>query len=98
MELDSVDLQILQCLYDDSRIPVSKIANILKIKANHVKNRISQMEKAGIIEEYTSVLKPEDMGLKKMCLLRIEGKQMENEPSTRTLLKSLLNEVLIFSF
>ncbi len=52
-ELDSVDERILLELQREGRATITQVAEPLPVSANTVRNRISAMEEAGIIERYT---------------------------------------------
>lgn len=51
--LDSVDQGILYQLQQDSRTPVTAIADELNVSDNTVRNRITKLEDRGIIEGYS---------------------------------------------
>lgn len=51
--LDQTDIQILNLLIDNSRMQWQEIGNEVHLTGQAVKNRISKMEKAGVIEGYT---------------------------------------------
>lgn len=52
-ELDSVDERILLELQREGRATITQVAEPLPVSANTVRNRISAMEEAGVIERYT---------------------------------------------
>jgi DNA-binding Lrp family transcriptional regulator len=51
--LDSIDQQILYHLQQDSRTPVTAIADELNVSDNTVRNRITKLEDSGVIEGYS---------------------------------------------
>jgi len=51
--LDAVDQQILYQLQQDSRTPVTAIADELNVSDNTVRNRIAKLEERGVIEGYS---------------------------------------------
>jgi len=51
--LDAVDQQILYYLQQDSRTPITMIADELNVSDNTVRNRIRKLEERGVIEGYS---------------------------------------------
>lgn len=52
IDIDTLDYQILQIISTDSRIPSSEIAKKLDVSIDNIKNRISRLQKNGIIQAY----------------------------------------------
>lgn len=57
--MDDTDRQLLALLRDNARIPVIALAKKLHVSRGTVQNRISKLEKSGVIVGYTVRLKPE---------------------------------------
>jgi DNA-binding Lrp family transcriptional regulator len=53
--LDALDLQILEALTGDARIPLVTIATQVHLSRNAVRQRIERMERDGVIDGYTVV-------------------------------------------
>ncbi|MFW6320678.1 MAG: Lrp/AsnC family transcriptional regulator [Halohasta sp.] len=51
--LDAVDQQILYLLQEDSRTPITAMADELNVSDNTVRNRIEKLEARGVIEGYS---------------------------------------------
>lgn len=51
--LDQTDIQILKLLSDNSRLQWQEIGDLVHMTGQAVKNRVSRMEKSGVIEGYT---------------------------------------------
>jgi Lrp/AsnC family transcriptional regulator, regulator for asnA, asnC and gidA len=54
--LDSTDIKILNALLKNSRTPITKISDKLKISNVATQQRISKLEASGIIKSYTTVI------------------------------------------
>lgn len=57
--LDKIDLQILQLLRQDGRMPHSAIAKTIGLSGPAVHERVRKLEQKGIIAGYCAVLDPE---------------------------------------
>jgi DNA-binding Lrp family transcriptional regulator len=49
LELDSIDLQILQTLQQDCKIPLARIGDLVGLSAPSVIERIKKLEHGGVI-------------------------------------------------
>ena len=56
--LDRTDLQILEILKDHARMSYSEIGSAVGISRVSVRNRMEEMEKAGVIQGYKTVVDP----------------------------------------
>ena len=54
--LDEMDMKILDELIDNARTPTMEISRRLSLARASVRERIEEMEAAGIIEGYTAVI------------------------------------------
>lgn len=54
--LDEINMKILDELIGDARAPIIKIGRRLQVSRSSVRERIEEMEAAGIIEGYTAVI------------------------------------------
>lgn len=68
---DSIDIQILNCLLSNSRVTTTSIADRVGISNVATKQRMSKMEKAGIIKGYTTVLDYSAIGYRTVAYLGI---------------------------
>lgn len=57
--IDEKDNQIINLLLEDSRMSYSDIGDRIGLSRTAVKNRISELEKSGLIKGYTVVLDPQ---------------------------------------
>jgi Lrp/AsnC family transcriptional regulator, leucine-responsive regulatory protein len=55
--LDSIDQKILMLLKDNARLPLVAIAKIVGLSRSATQERLSRLEKTGVIEKYTLRIK-----------------------------------------
>ncbi|MGE5626559.1 MAG: Lrp/AsnC family transcriptional regulator [Solirubrobacterales bacterium] len=60
--LDQTDIEILNLLMRNSRIQWQEIGDEVHLTGQAVKNRISKMEKSGVIQGYTIKINPAEIG------------------------------------
>lgn len=70
--LDEKDKQILDILTTDGRMSFSDIGSKVGLSRTAVKNRITEMEKAGIIKGYRAVIDPQNISDKMTFVVNIE--------------------------
>jgi Lrp/AsnC family leucine-responsive transcriptional regulator len=63
MALDAIDLEILQALQEDCKIPLARIGDRVGLSAPSVIERIKKLEQAGIVRGYHAVLDSRGVGL-----------------------------------
>lgn len=63
LELDSIDLQILQTLQQDCKIPLARIGDLVGLSAPSVIERIKKLEHGGVIRGYHAVIDGKQIGL-----------------------------------
>jgi Lrp/AsnC family transcriptional regulator, leucine-responsive regulatory protein len=61
-EIDSLDEEIIKVLTNNARMPVTEIADRLKITPRKVQYKIKELEKRGVILAYKAHLNPRAMG------------------------------------
>ena len=76
LEIDELDLQILQILYEDSRIAFTEIARILDVPDTTIHFRVKKMKKQGIISRFTINIPPQKLGFKHIILLIINLEEL----------------------
>ena len=67
--MDSIDKKILSILQKNNKISYNKLAKELKMAASTVHNRVKNMEKKGIIKNYSAILDLEKTGYHSAALL-----------------------------
>ena len=60
--MDKIDIQIVNLLTDNARIPVKQIADAVGLSSPSVKTRIEKMQKEGIIRGFRTDLDPRFSG------------------------------------
>lgn len=79
---DRVNLRILECLAKHGRMPYAQMAEMLKLSANAVRDRILSMERRGVIRGYQAVLNPDAMKRPVHVLALMEPGPARPEPIT----------------
>jgi DNA-binding Lrp family transcriptional regulator len=82
--LDSIDIQILRMLQEDSRTSYRKIADALGIAVGTVYNRVKRLEDEGIFKAYTVIVDPTKMGYDLTAVILVQAggphlAEVENE-------------------
>ncbi len=80
-EIDSVDMQILDCLQQDARMPYTDIAKKLIVSGGTIHQRINKMTEAGIIKGSKLIIDYSKLGYGVTTLLGIflqSAKDLEN--------------------
>jgi len=82
--VDDVDLQIINLLQEDCRLSFNKIAGKLGISAGTAFNHVKNLEKNGVLKNYTVITDSSKLGynLTAVVLVQIEGEHLidvENE-------------------
>ena len=70
--LDALDQKIVRLLIENARISYSDIGQEVGISRVAVKARIQALEQRGIIEEYTTIIKPQKISGAVSCYFEIE--------------------------
>jgi Lrp/AsnC family leucine-responsive transcriptional regulator len=60
--MDKIDLNILDLLQDQGRMPFSEIANKVNLTPPSIMERIKKLEDKGIIKKYTAILDAKKLG------------------------------------
>lgn len=83
-KLDSVDLQIIRALEEDSRVSLRKLAHRIGLTPNILHHRIKNLESESVILGYMPIVDASKMGyaLTAIIMIQVEGGHMievENE-------------------
>ncbi|WP_297435409.1 HTH-type transcriptional regulator LrpA [Thermococcus sp.] len=70
--LDERDKIIIEMLTKDARTPFTEIAKVLGISETAVRKRVSALEKAGVIRQYTIVVNPSKLGYNLVSLTGVD--------------------------
>ncbi len=78
IKLDNLDLQIISLLQEDCRLSFNKIANKLGISVGTAYHRIKNLEKNGVIKNYSIMIDSTKIGynLTALILIQAEGKHL----------------------
>ena len=71
MSLDRYDAAILDQLQKDGRLPIVELAEHVGLSSTPCARRVKQMEQAGIIQGYTAVIDPGQLGLKVQAFVQV---------------------------
>ncbi|HET9693415.1 MAG TPA: Lrp/AsnC family transcriptional regulator [Steroidobacteraceae bacterium] len=82
--MDDLDRQLLGLLRGNARLPVATLAKRLKVARGTVQNRLSKLERDGVIAGYTLRLRTqdEDRRIVALMLLAVEGNSVEDVLAT----------------
>lgn len=84
--IDEIDQRIVKLLIANARLSYSDIAEEVGLSRVAVKTRIQQLEKKGIIEEYTTIINPQRISGAVSCYFEIE-----TAPETFSTVSEILN-------
>ncbi|MDO5441383.1 MAG: Lrp/AsnC family transcriptional regulator [Bacillota bacterium] len=84
MSLDTIDVKILEVLQSNARISVSELSKQVNLSLSAVSERLKKLESSGVIEEYTTIIKPSAME-KELSVLML----VSLESTTGTAVKEL---------
>lgn len=75
IKLDDTDAELLALLRSDGRMPVATLAKKLRVARGTVQNRMSRLEREGVIVGYTVRLKPqaETQRIRALMTVAVEG-------------------------
>ncbi|MGH9245081.1 MAG: Lrp/AsnC family transcriptional regulator [Acidimicrobiales bacterium] len=74
-ELDGIDLQLLHLLADDARMSQRELARRVSMSAPAVADRLTRLERAGVIRGYRAELDREKLGFPLVAIIGIEAIQ-----------------------
>lgn len=92
LTLTQIDKKILIELVNNARIPITKLAEKIKSTPTIVRNRIRNLEKAGIIIQYRISINLEKLGLEFFkSIIHMENQDINDEKSLITYISQLPN-------
>jgi DNA-binding Lrp family transcriptional regulator len=71
-KIDTINLEIIQCLSRDCRASYRDISSVIGITPNAIKGRINKMVCNGIIQSFIVNVNPGLFGYEKECLLTVK--------------------------
>lgn len=82
-QFDETDIQILDILQKDGRITNADLAKAVGLSAPSVLQRVRNLEQAGIIKQYVTILDAEKMGRKLNAFVNVSLALHEEKPIER---------------
>lgn len=77
--MDQTDKMILDALSENSRTSISDISKKTGIPNSTISNRIRKLEQNNVIEQYTTILNPEKIGVNITALIIIQTETEKHE-------------------
>lgn len=104
MSLDRIDHALLLALEQNSRISLKTLAKELNVKTSTIYHRLHKLKESSVLDSFTIVLNPDQLGLVNNYSLKIKSKKMVSGPLDMMFLETLskylsenYNEVLFSS-
>jgi len=88
-KLDALDIQIIDILQLEGRIPVTQIGAIIGVPHTTVRDRIQRLEEEGVIERYAAVINPAKVGYPISCLIHVTMEQKMDLEETISVLRGI---------
>ena len=83
--MDSVDMKLLKMLGNDAHVPLRKMAREVGLSTSGVRRRIKQLERSGLIKQYSALIDPRKFGYGIMAFVSVDV----DSRSMRELVRSL---------
>ena len=83
--MDSVDMKLLKMLGDDAHVSLRKMGREVGLSTSGVRRRIKQLERSGLIKQYSALIDPQKFGYGVMAFVSIDV----DSRSMRELVRSL---------
>jgi DNA-binding Lrp family transcriptional regulator len=79
IKLDDTDRTLLKYLQENARVSNAELARRVELSPPGLQKRIRKLEKAGVIEQYTTILNHETVGYDMLCFVQISLVRHESE-------------------
>ncbi len=83
--MDSVDIKLLKMLNNDAHVPLRKMGREVGLSTSGVRRRIKQLERSGLIKQYSALIDPRKFGYGVMAFVSVDV----DSRSMRELVRSL---------
>ena len=83
--MDSVDMKLLKMLSDDAHVSLRKMGREVGLSTSGVRRRVKQLERSGLIKQYSALIDPQKFGYGVMAFVSIDV----DSRSMRELVRSL---------
>ncbi|MHA1521333.1 MAG: Lrp/AsnC family transcriptional regulator [Promethearchaeota archaeon] len=74
--MDKVDIKLLAALEENARVSLKNLARDLNVKTSTIYHRLHKLRESNILERYTIVINPKEIGLTVNKLISIRLKKM----------------------
>ncbi len=74
--MDKVDIKLLAALEENARVSLKNLARDLNVKTSTIYHRLHKLRESNILERYTIVINPKEIGLTVYKLVAIRLKKM----------------------
>ena len=85
--MDRIDVKILECLKENSRINASLIGDKINMSVSAVIERIRKLETAGIIKQYTTIFNTKKLGKNTTAFISVRLEHPKYNESFRECMK-----------
>lgn len=76
LKMDKVDVKLLSAMEENARVSLKNLARDLSVKTSTIYHRLHKLRESKILERFTIVVNPEEIGLTHHCLLSVRLKKM----------------------
>ena len=83
--MDSVDMKLLKMLGNDAHVSLRKMGREVGLSTSGVRRRVKQLERSGLIKQYSALIDPQKFGYGVMAFVSIDV----DSRSMRELVRSL---------
>jgi len=70
--VDSVDMKLLKMLSDDAHVSLRKMGREVGLSTSGVRRRVKQLERSGLIKQYSALVDPQKFGYGVMAFVSID--------------------------
>lgn len=70
--MDSVDMKLLKMLSDDAHVSLRKMGREVGLSTSGVRRRVKQLERSGLIKQYSALVDPQKFGYGVMAFVSID--------------------------
>lgn len=74
--MDHIDVKLLSAMEKDSRVSLKYLAKELDIKTSTIYHRLHKLKESNVLESFTIVVNPEEIGLQFHCQLNLRLKKL----------------------
>lgn len=75
-KMDHIDVKLLSAMEKDSRVSLKYLAKELDIKTSTIYHRLHKLKESNVLESFTIVINPEEIGLQFHCQVKLRLKKL----------------------